>query len=280
MLQVYPSGRPLTALVPALIAWGSASAETDKSAYSLLNPTPRELMREMSTDRPDATESAYTVDAGHVQVEMSFIEFSRDDGGPREDAFAYAPMNLKVGLLNNLDAQLMLSPYERLQVEGEEDSSGFGDTQLRVKWNLWGNDSGDTALALMPFVKFPTGDDSITNDRVEGGLIIPFAAALPAEFSLGLMAEFDIVRDAADDGYELDFVHSATLGRGLFGPVGVYVEYFGIAGTDAASNYRALFNIGLTIVVTPDIQLDAGVQIGLTDDAEDLGVFVGVSFRH
>jgi hypothetical protein len=237
-------------------------------------------MREMSTDRPDATESPYTVDAGHVQIEMSLIEFSREDNGPREDAYAYAPINLKLGLLNTLDAQLILAPYERSQVEDDEDSSGFGDTQLRVKWNLWGNDSGDTALALMPYVKFPTGDDSITNDHVEGGLIVPFALALPAEFSLGLMAEFDIVREEADEGYELDFVHSAVLGRDLVGPVGAYAEYFGIAGTDAATDYRAFFNTGLTIAVTPDVQLDTGVQIGLTEDAEDLGVFVGVSFRY
>jgi Putative MetA-pathway of phenol degradation len=280
MLQVASSRFSRSTLVTTIIAGSAASAESDKSAYSLIKPTPRELMREMSTDRPDATESPYTVDAGHLQVEMSFIEFSREDDGPREDAFAYAPINLKLGLLNNLDAQLILAPYERLQVEGDEDSSGFGDTQLRVKWNLWGNDSGDSALALMPFVKFPTGDGSFTNNHVEGGMIVPFALALPAEFSLGLMAEFDIVRDEADEGYEIDFVHSAVLGRDLFGPVGVYAEYLGIAGTDAESDYRAFFNTGLTIAVTPDVQLDAGVQIGLTDEAEDLGVFVGVSFRY
>src|SRR6187402_3113627 len=53
-------------------------AMTDKSQYHLFNPTPLNLMREMSTDRPDTTESAYTVDAGHYQIEMSFFDYSRD----------------------------------------------------------------------------------------------------------------------------------------------------------------------------------------------------------
>ncbi len=48
----------------------SVSALQDKSRYHLFNPTPVGRMREMSTDRPDKTESPYTVDAGHFQWEM------------------------------------------------------------------------------------------------------------------------------------------------------------------------------------------------------------------
>ncbi len=43
------------------IASGTAR---DKGSYNLFKPTPREFMRGMSTDRPDQTESPYTVDAG------------------------------------------------------------------------------------------------------------------------------------------------------------------------------------------------------------------------
>ena len=35
-------------------------------------------MREMSTDRPDKTESPYTVDAGHFQIEWDLFNFERD----------------------------------------------------------------------------------------------------------------------------------------------------------------------------------------------------------
>jgi hypothetical protein len=37
---------------------------TNKNRYHLLAPTPRSELRDLSTDRPDKTESAYTVDAG------------------------------------------------------------------------------------------------------------------------------------------------------------------------------------------------------------------------
>lgn len=45
-----------------------ARVPPDKSGYSLFKPTPRQFMRELTTDRPDQTESPYTVDAGHFQV--------------------------------------------------------------------------------------------------------------------------------------------------------------------------------------------------------------------
>ena len=65
----------LTWLVPVVVvqaAEGDAPAP-DKSHYHLFNPTPRELMREFNTDRPDKTESPYTVDAGHFQFEMDVL---------------------------------------------------------------------------------------------------------------------------------------------------------------------------------------------------------------
>ena len=50
----------------------------DKSGYNLFNPVPENMMRELSPDRPDQTESAYTVDAGHYQLEMDFVNFTYD----------------------------------------------------------------------------------------------------------------------------------------------------------------------------------------------------------
>ncbi|MEO8821382.1 MAG: hypothetical protein ABI267_05890 [Ginsengibacter sp.] len=44
-------------------------ADSSKSGYTIFNPTPKKLMRDFETDRPDVTESAYTVDAGHFQLE-------------------------------------------------------------------------------------------------------------------------------------------------------------------------------------------------------------------
>src|SRR5512140_1526866 len=74
-------------LIPAafsclLAAAGPAAAvdadkpPPDKSGYNLFHPTPHDLMRELTPDRPDKTESPYTVDAGHLQLEMDAATFT------------------------------------------------------------------------------------------------------------------------------------------------------------------------------------------------------------
>jgi hypothetical protein len=56
------------------------------------------------------------VDAGHFQVEMDLISYTRDRHtvpgiGLDTDTIALAPVNLKVGLFNQVDFQLMLATY-------------------------------------------------------------------------------------------------------------------------------------------------------------------------
>ncbi len=173
----------------------------DKSSYHLFNPTPASLMREMSTDRPDKTESPFTVDAGHFQLEMDLATHTRDHdtangADVKTRSYSAAPMNLKAGLLNNVDLQVVIETYNWVRTEDRTArtiarQSGFGDVIPRLKLNLWGNDGGTTAFGLMPFVKIPSNQDHLGNRAVEGGLILPFAMELPAGFSLGMMTEFD-----------------------------------------------------------------------------------------
>jgi len=53
--------RTIPTLLATVILAPAFAAETmaDKSDYTLFNPTPKAQMRELSTDRPDTTESPY-----------------------------------------------------------------------------------------------------------------------------------------------------------------------------------------------------------------------------
>lgn len=248
-------------------------------------------MREMITDRPDTTESPFTVDAGHFQFELSLLDYAyNDDGGVLGDTLSVLPSNIKFGLLNNVDLQLVFTPYvrERTRSNGAETrTDGFSDdTQIRLKLNLWGNDgpqarSIDTAFAVMPFVKFPTGSGDLSNDHVEGGLILPLAVALPADFGLGMMVKVDIVYNEASGGYGVNFVHTATLGRAIpcIEQLGGYIEYIGIAPHQTGGTYQAIASSGLTFALNDNWVLDCGGTVGISDSADDFTVFVGMSFR-
>lgn len=157
----------------------------DKSGYNLFNPTPEQYMRELSADRPDKTDCPFTVDAGHFQLEMDYANLTYDaptaaNGNLKFEHYQLAPMNVKVGVLNNMDFQLVLQPWQWQRIEDKtagtiEKTSGFGDVTPRVKVNLLGNDGGFFALALIPFVKFPTAQHNLGNGAYEGGMGIPYA---------------------------------------------------------------------------------------------------------
>lgn len=264
-----------------------AGPAIDKSQFHLFNPTPSKYLRELSTDRPDKTESAYTVDAGHFQFEMDLVTYTRDEersGGTttKVDAWAVAPINLKVGLCNRADLQLVLETYNDVRVRSggvTQTMRGYGDTTVRFKYNFWGNDSGPTAMAAMPYVKLPTNQDDLGNDSVEGGLILPLAASLPAGFGLGLMTQFDAVRDDDDRGHHAEFVNTITLSHDIVGNLGGYVEFFSAVSAESDSEWIGTLDLGLTYGITDNIQLDAGVNIGVTDSADDVNPFLGLSWR-
>ena len=274
-----------------LLIVGMVSAEAfaeDKSQYHLFNPTPRSLMREMSTDRPDKTESAYTVDAGHFQVEMDVLNYSydRDNGLPgdtRVESVSIAPMNLKVGLCNRADLQVLVETYNSVRTHvratGQvERQRGFGDITLRLKANMWGNDGGRTALALMPFVKLPTNQDDLGNNSVEGGLIAPFAMDLGGGWGMAVMTEVDVVRGDRG-GHNPEFINTVTFGHNIVGDLDGYVEFFSAVSTEEDSEWVGTFDMGLTYGLTEDIQLDAGINIGVTRSADDWNPFLGLSWR-
>jgi hypothetical protein len=245
--------------------------------------------REMSTDRPDKTESPYTVDAGRYQLEMSFVDYSRDRHNPdgaenNVDVLSVAPMNWKAGLTDRMDVQFIINPYIREKTDDGstmERKTGFGDVQTRLKINIWGNDSGKTAFAAMPFVKFPTNTDNLGNNAVEGGLILPLAVELPGGWNMGLMTEFDANEDPDDDGrYVLDYINSITFGHQIIGELAGYVEFFSNITDGNSKSWVGTADAGLTYGLTEDIQLDAGVNVGVTRSAEDLNPFCGLSMRY
>lgn len=239
-----------------------------------------EAVREMSTDRPDTTESAYTVPTGLFQVEMSVLDFNRDTlAEVSEEAWILGQVNFKIGLDHWTDVQMIFDTFTSVRTRharGVERQDGFGDVTLRIKRNLWGNDGGPTALAVMPFVSIPTGAE-LSRGVWEGGLIFPMAVEISPRLGLGLMAEADLVHNDERGGYDVEWLTSATLGFSMTERWGGFVEVVGIASD--SGDFQALFDAGVTFALTDTFVLDAGVRLGLNRPAPDLGLFTGMSFR-
>lgn len=292
-----PAVRWMTAITAAALSLQAAafagletSATTtethkDKSGYTLFNPTPEDSMRELSTDRPDQTESPFTVDAGHVQLEMDFATFTQDrSDGVRTRTWNIAPFNVRIGLLNNLELSLVFDSYLHQRTEDRPNrlttsQSGIGDFTARVKLNLWGNDGGKTAFALLPFIKFPTNTAGLGNRAVEGGLILPFSMELPAGFGVSVETGASFVQNQDNRAYHAEVVNSISIDHKLVGKLSAYVEFFSNISAERHAPWVGAFDAGIELEVSENIQLDCGCNIGVSKGADDVNPFVGLSVR-
>jgi hypothetical protein len=258
----------------------------DKSGYNLFHPTPDALLRELATDRPDKTENPYTVDAGHFQLEMDLLSYTSDETSDQTvHAVSVAPFNIKVGLTNSSDLQLIVETFTRQRTTDHlamtrQTMSGFGDVAVRWKINFWGNDGGKTGLGMISFAKFPTNQDGLGNKAVEGGVIIPLEIKLAEDWDLGLMTEVDFRQNSGRSAYHAEAINTITVAHRLVGNLEGYLEFYSNVSGERGADWIGTFDFGATYKFTPNIQLDAGLNIGITESADDLNPFVGLTVRY
>jgi hypothetical protein len=234
------------------------------------SPLAAQDLRPLSTDRPDTTESAYTVDAGHFQFEMEAVAWTRDGD---DDSVSLGELNAKYGLNASTDLQVVI-PFYTHEDSGAE---GFGDIEVRLKYNLWGNDSEGTAFALMPYLKLPTANSDLGNGKLEGGIIVPFSFDGPGEWGCAVMTQLDFAEDGDGSGYHAVSVNSATASHAITDEMAAFFELVGIFSADSDDHTEAYFNTGCTYALDDTTQLDGGVRLGLTDASADVTPFLGVS---
>lgn len=266
----------------------AAPPSPDKSGYTLFNPTPDDQMRAFATDRPPKANTAYTVDAGHFQVETDLINYSvANFSGTNMRSYQALDPVWKLGVTNWADLELQFNGYQSSVSHQDATGAltghgyGFGDVVLRTKINLVGNDGGVAAFALIPYVKLPSGTSFISNGEVEGGVIAPLIITLPQEFSLTLMTEFDALKDADDSRRHANFANLVNLSHPVPGIQGLaaIAELFASVGTDKATPPVYTFDMALTYAVLTNVQLDAGLELGLNEAAPRQQVYVGLSTR-
>jgi hypothetical protein len=262
--------------VPRLTAHPPDSTRMINYPYSLFRPVPRTRLRELATDRPDVTESAYSVDAGHFQMETDLVRVGRQsDGGSRQREIDVNAINLKIGLTRTMDLELIVNSYS-IQTEGNTTHAGFGDLTLRLKRNLWGNDGGRTALSVIPFVKIPTGR-AVGNRAWEGGLVAPFAWQLPHDWTLGSQLQATLNYDSQRPVYYLNLAPTLTVGHDLYRQVGAFIEVAGYWDV-RQPDWRLTLNGGPIVHIGPNVQLDVGVNLALTPYTPT-SYFIGLSIR-
>jgi hypothetical protein len=104
--------------------------------------------------RPLTTDDAWTVEKGVFQLEMG-LDVARQDNHDKE----YTPsLTLAYGLLDRMDLGIGIG-YLFVRPEEGDNESGFGDTQLKLKYRLVDEKEWLPALTVAGKLKIPTASD-------------------------------------------------------------------------------------------------------------------------
>src|SRR5947209_4145408 len=298
-------GRLLTTLLTAAVALAPvaladepatttqpADHPADKWRYNLFNPVPRDELRDMDTDRPNATNTPHTIDAGHVQLEAGLVDYLYDrirdyPIDERTDAWAFGQLNFRLGVLNDLEVNAAFNSYQtslthEYRAGKRTTSHGFGDTVVGGKLNLWGNEAVEapwaSALAVQPQFKIPTAR-GVSGDRFEWTVVFPFLVDLPHAWHLSLQPGYAELRNSSNTGYVSSLLAAASIDRVVWHSIDVYVEYSAVATRERHTKASQTLDVGATYPLTKNVVLDTGVNIGLNKASNTLEWLAGVSVR-
>ncbi len=223
---------------------------------ALLVPAAR---AQISTDRPGFTFGASVVDPGVFQAETGLPEATL---GSNADVYQ-VPVQLRYGLLPGLEVRVLAPAFRAVDAGGLDVRRAFDPVVAGVKVEV---PVGGVSLALITEAIVPTRG---------GSLGVQFNA--PAAVALGdaslTLSPGVVVQNGTTT---LNLVGS--LGRDFGRTLGAYVEAaaFPVIDGNATPVY---IGGGVLARASPDVQLDAFFDAGVSGDADDLLVGVGVSFR-
>lgn len=240
---------------------------------------------ELITDRPDQTESAFTVPPKKFQLELgAAYGEQRDDS--TETIFQSIPQALlRLGLTRGFEIRLGipgLEIEESNSATGSTDTRGLVDATIGFKVVIEEERGWIPQTAFLGTLIVPSGDNELTRDRADPAFRFVFSNTLSSRLSLGYNLGM-VWLTASDEQGVTDtlsyFDWTVALGISAGNRVGYFVEVFGLSPIEGDRGSITAFDTGVTYLLTPRLQLDASGSIGLSDSAPDWTLGLGLSFR-
>ena len=111
-------------------------------------------------------------------------------------------------------------------------------------------------------------------------MLVPIEAQLSAEWSVNLSPEFDLLANASGDGHHLATAQLVSLSRALTPALSLSVELWANWDGDPSGHHRqSSFDVGAAWLLSADLQLDGGVNLGLDRQTPDWQAYVWISRR-
>lgn len=220
-------------------------------------------------DRPDQTECPFIVPKNYIQVENGFTYESVANGLQN---FSHPSTLWKYGVNGNVELRLITE----LITEKDHDQriSGLLPVTLGFKAKLF-EEKG--ILPMTSFIGHITSA-SFGSKGFHTTYIAPsFRFTMQHSLSERVSLAYNLGVEWNGETSEQTYIYTLTTGISITEQLGSYVELYGFAPAKSKTDHR--FDCGLTYLLNNDFMVDLSGGIGITKNAPDHFVSLGVSYR-
>jgi hypothetical protein len=233
----------------------------------------------IETDRPDLTNGVKTVPPGGVQIETGVAYARRRIAASEPERRLALEATLRVGLTDRLEVRLDGEPLVRLS--GDQDDTGSGDVTVGLKYRFGDSREGEwfPGVGVQPFVKVPVAAAPIGSEKPDFGLIALASFDLPWDLGLDVNAGMAAIGQSRPDGYLLQALASASLGRAVTERLSMLVEVFFASADQRDARDKVGLTAGAVWRVARLVALDVAAVTSLAGPVPDYTLRAGVSLR-
>jgi hypothetical protein len=233
-------------------------------------------------NRPSLGSSACTTEPGRVQLELSGVDWQRDDSADsREDTVLAGDLLVRFGLGASTEAQIGWTGYGHVRTRdkatGAIDSvDGVGDIRLALRQNLANPDGKGLSYGVEPFVTLPVGREPIGDGDWGAGVMVPVTYDLTDKWNLAFTGQAEAAPDEDGDGRHFAYSGIVGLGYQLSKQWTVVGEMSVARDDDPADSHTETVAAG-SVAWQPrtGLQLDLLGTLGLNRDAPDFRLAAG-----
>ncbi len=205
------------------------------------------LYSQLTSERPDQTESSLVLSKGHVQIET---------GISIEDSESNINTLFRFGIIDGIEMRLNSNYLINDDISNLKKSS-FSDFEIGAKFKILDEDNNRIKIGFLTHLSVPTAPEIFSYN--EYGLLSR------------LLVSHDIKNDSQIgynigynkyNNYDGQFIYTLVYGKSL-GSFGVFFEIF---GEESSNNSNLNFDSGITYLVDNDKQLDLSIGRGLNSD--------------
>ncbi len=233
-------------------------------------------------NRPTLGSSSCTTEPGRIHVELSLLDWQRDDRSDgREDRVLVADLLTRIGVGDKTEVQVGWTAFghdrERDKQMGEVDrTDGVGDVTLALRQHLAGQEGRPFSLGVQPFVTLPVGRYPVGAGTWSAGVIVPLQYDLTKTVAAQVTVEGDAAANESGSGRHLAYSGIVGLRYKLTEDVSLVGELELERDRDPSGHEtHALAAGSVAWKPTKTFQIDAQAVAGLNRTSPDIRLILG-----